>query len=294
MGYLIASTALAYGMKVYAIDPHKGHEKGLYALIQPLTETELVEAINPFDTPAFLKSLSATLDRRLRGDESSARGILLVIDELARMAKMDCFEALVTFLERCTEETRKANITFIGGSPKWTARHFKGRADIRGCMNSALIHKCKPSQADLLLEDSKEKKLVEHLQRPGDAILVTDFAGTRQVSMPFCSRQDMETVAKMIGDRRESLALESGGLNQVNQTENQADSERQPKIRQIEKATGIPYSALQRYFAKGTPLQEAYKVRYEEYLLKQQHVESALKSIESEDESALNQTKVIQ
>ena len=61
-----------------------------------------------------------------------------VIDELARIAKLDIFDEILGFIERCTEETRKANITFFGGSPKWTARHFKGRADIRGCMNSML------------------------------------------------------------------------------------------------------------------------------------------------------------
>ena len=99
--------------------------------------------------------------RRLAGEEPSEPGILLVIDQMARLAKMECFETLMTFLERCTEETRKANMTFIGGSTKWNARHFKGRADIRGCMNSALVHRCKPSQADLLLEDSRDRKLMQ-------------------------------------------------------------------------------------------------------------------------------------
>ncbi len=40
-----------------------------------------------------------------------------MIDELARLAKMECFEELLNLLERCTEETRKANITFFGSSP---------------------------------------------------------------------------------------------------------------------------------------------------------------------------------
>jgi hypothetical protein len=146
----------------------------------------------------LIQQLHQTLDRRLNGQEPSEPGILLVIDELARLARMDYFDELVTLLERCTQETRKANITFIGGSHKWTARHFKGRADIRGCMNSMLIHKTKPSQADLLLEDAQDKKLVKHLQQPGDAILVTDYAPPVVVTMPFCSRPDMEIVAEMV------------------------------------------------------------------------------------------------
>jgi hypothetical protein len=144
------------------------------------------------------------LDRRLTGEEANEPGILLVIDELARLAKMDCFDVLVAFLERCTEETRKANITFIGGSHKWTARHFKGRADIRGCMNSMLIHKTKPSQADLLLEDAHDKNLVKHIHRPGEAILVTDYASPVLVAMPFCTRKDMETVAGIVNTEVQS------------------------------------------------------------------------------------------
>lgn len=209
MGYLIASTLLAYGARIFVIDPHKGHDEGLYALIKPLEKTGLVNIINPFDTPQLIGNLNATLDRRLTGDESSSQAILLVIDELARLAETDSFDALVKLLDRCTQETRKANITFIGGSQKWTARHFKGRADIRACMNSALVHKTKPSQADLLLEDSQEKKLVKQLQQPGDAILVTDFADARLVRMPFCSRSDMEMIAEMVGNHKEVITISS-------------------------------------------------------------------------------------
>jgi len=202
MGYLVAASVLAAGVQVYVVDPHKHHPESLATLLQPLERTGQVTLVNPFDTPALLADLNHTLDRRLAGEEASEPGILLVIDELARLAKMDCFTVLVAFLERCTEETRKANMTFIGGSPKWTARHFKGRADIRGCMNSMLIHKTKPSQAELLLEDAHEKHLVKQLLRPGDAILATDYAAPTVVSIPLCTRHDMETVAELISATR--------------------------------------------------------------------------------------------
>lgn len=197
-GYLIACAALACGARVFVCDPHANHDESLYALIQPLEETPLVTVINPFDLPALVRQLNNTLDRRLAGEERSDPPILFVIDELARVAKMDVFDTLLTFIERCTEETRKANITFFGGSPKWTARYFGGRADIRGCMNSMLIHKTKPSQADLLLEDSQDKKLVRELHKPGDAILVTDYGDPHVVSMPLAERDDMQLVADLI------------------------------------------------------------------------------------------------
>jgi hypothetical protein len=203
-GYLVASSVLTAGVRAYIVDPHRQHPESLSRLIAPLEHTGQVTIINPFDTPALIDDLNHTLDRRLAGEEVNASGILLVIDELARLAKMACFDTLMAFLERCTEETRKANITFIGGSHKWTARHFKGRADIRGCMNSMLIHKTKPSQADLLLEDAHDKHLVKQLHHPGEAILVTDYDTPTVVSIPFCNRKDMETVADMISNMKAS------------------------------------------------------------------------------------------
>lgn len=201
MAYLVASSVLAYGIHAYIVDPHRNHQDSLSSLLTPLEQTGNVTIINPFDTPDLLMDLQRRLGRRLSGQEATIPGILLVIDELARLAKTEYFNLLITMLERCTEETRKANMTFIGGSPKWTARHFKGRADIRGCMNSMLIHKTKPSQADLLLEDAHDKHLVKHLHQPGEAILVTDYSSPVVVSVPFCTRQDMETVADLISNK---------------------------------------------------------------------------------------------
>lgn len=204
--YLIGTAMLAYRVKVFVVDPHKHHPEGLYATIKPLERTGLLTVINPFDTPALLQTLTSHLDRRLSGQESSAQGILLVIDELARLAKIECFDVLVKFLERCTEETRKANITFIGCSTKWSARHFKGRADIRGCMNSALVHNSKPSQAELLLEDKHDRQLMREVTQEGQAILTTDNAATKLVQMPLCTRQDMERIAQILGANRETAA----------------------------------------------------------------------------------------
>lgn len=201
-GYIVASSVLAYGVRAYIVDPHKHHPESLSSLLKPLEETGHVMVINPFDTPALIEELNTILDRRLRGEGPGEPGILLVIDEMARLAKMECFDILIKFLERCTEETRKANITFIGGSNKWTARHFKGRADIRGCMNSMLVHKMKPSQADLLLEDAQDKHLVKQLHHPGEAILATDFDMPTLVTMPVCTRDDMDVVANLMSTAR--------------------------------------------------------------------------------------------
>jgi hypothetical protein len=198
--------------------------------------------INPFDTPALLEELNHILDRRLSGEIPSQQAILLVIDEMARLAKMECFDTLVTFLERCTEETRKANITFIGGSHKWTARHFKGRADIRACMNSMLIHKTKPSQADLLLEDAQDKHLVKHIQHPGEAILVTDYDVPNLVSIPFCGPQDMQAVATMLNQNTAKATPSTGSSSPEPEHVPGAAQENQQEQKRVETTQQRPQS----------------------------------------------------
>jgi hypothetical protein len=75
-------------------------------------------------------------------------------------------------------------------------------------MNALLIHKTKPSQAELLLEDAHDKNLVKHLQRPGDAVLATDYDAPVVVSMPLCTRRDVETVADLLRTRKDSAFQE--------------------------------------------------------------------------------------
>lgn len=250
--YLIAASVLAERARVYVIDPHKHHPQSLSSLIAPLEATGWVSLINPFHTPTLIRNLHRTLDRRLAGKESSDLPILLVIDELARFAKMECFEELLSFLERCTEETRKANITFFGSSPKWTARYFRGRADIRGCMNSMLIHKTKPSQADLLLEDAHDKQLVKHLEHPGEAILTTDYAPPMIVSIPFCTRQDMQTIATTIKEEQnmpKAQSSERSDSQQSPQFEKLVEEEYSPTVRNAP----IPFEEIRMKSARTGP-----------------------------------------
>ena len=72
-----------------------------------------------------------------------------------------------------------------------------------------LIHKTKPSQADLLLEDTHDKHLVKQLYQPGDAILVTDYTTPALVSIPLCTRKDMQTVATMLKTTEEKVTTTS-------------------------------------------------------------------------------------
>ena len=176
MAYLTACSLIQESNSVaYVIDPHNNHKEGLGNILKPLENTGRLIIVKGFEVGETINNLNKILDDRLTGKASSKARILLVVDELARLSGLDCFNTLMDFIERCTNEIRKANILFIAGSTKWTARHFKGRADIRGTMPSSLVHHTKVSQAKLILEDMDKdtKALLRQVERPGTALLST-------------------------------------------------------------------------------------------------------------------------
>lgn len=195
--YLMGSAVYAYGAEGYLLDPHRHHKESLTSRLRPLIQGGFVKAINPFYLRKTLEELDERVTRRLNGQEPCYSTLVVMIDELSRVVKTadDVLKLLISFLERCTEETRKANVLFCGISPKWTARHFGGRADIRGCLNSMLVHKMKPSQAKLLLEEPEEKALLKEIQKPGEGVLVTDYSGPVKVAIPYCTDRDFEYLA---------------------------------------------------------------------------------------------------
>lgn len=205
--YLVASILYQYpAAEVFVIDPHRDHPKGLTAIVAPLTASDRLHLIHPVETCHILTELFHVMDDRLAGTEPSEPPIFLVVDELPRLAKSlsnEHFDLFIKFLEAATEETRKTNITFIGAGTKWDARNFKNRKDIRAGMPSLLVHKCKPSQADLLLEDSQEKKLVKALKAPGECLLATSHDADPQiVRMPLITAQDIQQLVTLVANGR--------------------------------------------------------------------------------------------
>ena len=219
--YLVTCGLLQFpSASAIIIDPHGQHDEGLASLLRPLAG-ERLRIVNPFEIGETMDSLTAQLDARLTGRESSAAPVILVIDELAQIGRADVFKTKVfPFLERCTEETRKANMMFLGCSTKWNAKHFCGCADFRAAIPSLLIHKMKPSQADLLLEGAKERNLVKQISKPGQALLATSHDADPQiVTMPLITRQDIAEVKEQVNgrsiDRAEVKPVDlskSGGL----------------------------------------------------------------------------------
>jgi len=202
MAYTVACLMIQQPSAViYVIDPHAGNKQGLGYILKPLEKTGRLKIVELFEVEGFIEGLDAILGGRLDGSDKTENQIVLVIDEMARLSRLKCFETLLKFIERCTEEIRKARILFIGCSQKWTARHFGGRADIRGCIPSFLVHHTKPSQLKLLLEDAgkEERELLRRVERPGTALLQTSSSSDPSlIHVPLITHADIMQVADFL------------------------------------------------------------------------------------------------
>jgi hypothetical protein len=239
MAYLTACTLIQCpGSRAIVIDPHSNHDEGLGSILRPLEGIGLAEIIRGAAISAAITRLDKILDDRLEGRESSKNRIVLVIDEMARLSKLPCFDTLMAFIERCTNEIRKANILFIGGSTKWTARHFKGRADIRGVMPSSLVHATKISQAELIIEDmgKEEKALLKQVEKPGTALLQTSSQRDPSlVRMPLITLADILHVA-------ENLREASGGMCQSEKNLHVDDIHKKQTLHVVSQPVSLPVS----------------------------------------------------
>lgn len=239
MAYLTACTLIQCpGSRAIIIDPHSNHDEGLGSILRPLEGIGRAEIIRGASISAAITRLDKILDDRLEGRESSKNRIILVIDEMARLSKLPCFDTLMAFIERCTNEIRKANILFIGGSTKWTARHFKNRADIRGVMPSSLVHATKISQAELIIEDmgKEEKALLKQVEKPGTALLQTSSQRDPSlVRMPLITPADILHVA-------ENLREANGGNLSSEQILHVDDSHKKQTLHVVSQPVSLPVS----------------------------------------------------
>jgi len=201
--YIASSLLLQYPDSVgYVVDPHKNHHEGLGYILKPLEATGRLMIINPFDLPHLMRALNAVLDARLSGLIPSEPLVFVLFDEMNRIGKSASFsDYVVPFAERCTEETRKANVVAFFGCHKWQAKFFKNSAAFRQSIQSYLVHKSKPSQADFLMENASasERKLIKELKNPGDALLATSCdMDPSKVSMPLITEHDILATAETL------------------------------------------------------------------------------------------------
>lgn len=198
VAYWTGSMVVNASAEAFIIDPHKQHPESLHSKMMSFIEKGLVTSVNPFEVGDALKDFDQRITNRLSGLESSDRPLVIVFDELAKLSKTDAiFDDLMLLLSRATEETRKTNVLVIGASPKWTARHFNGRADIRDGINTKCLFRMNKGAAELLCEDRDEQKLLKHVTQPGQFLFIPEESNSRILSIPFLTEGALEHMATL-------------------------------------------------------------------------------------------------
>lgn len=201
MLFLIGSALIAMPVKFLGIDPHYPHPKSLGAKTKPLWESGLMTmATFKDDMLKVLAEVERTIDRRLKTLESDAVPVVLVIDELAFLSKTPLGAMIAHTMERISTEGRKCQVYMLASSQTWLAARTGDSSVVRDTLTSAYVHRIKPKQANLLLQDRDEaEKVKKYVKQAGEALLCPVGSDSVVVRIPYTTEADLRRVVEQVG-----------------------------------------------------------------------------------------------
>ncbi|MCP4405765.1 MAG: hypothetical protein GY801_51770 [bacterium] len=198
--FLIGSGLVANSVRYLGIDPHYPHPKSLGFKTKPLWDAGLMRmATYKDDMLAVLNEVEKTIDNRLQQHDTDSTPVVLVIDELAFLAKTSIGGKVAHTMERISTEGRKCAVYLLASSQTWLVARTGDSSVVRDTLTSAFVHRIKPKQANLLLQDKAEaEKVRKYVKQAGEVLLCPVSDDSVICKMPFTTESDMEFVAKML------------------------------------------------------------------------------------------------
>ena len=197
--FLIGSGLLCHQAKVYEIDPHFPHPKSLGAKTRPLWESGLIKKATWKDEILdVVQEVEMILERRLKQEDTDETPVLLIIDEIAMLSRTSFFTPIAHCMERIAQEGRKCHIFEMLSSQVWLAEIIGKNSALRDSLTSAYVHKIKPKQANLLLQNKDATDLVKQIRKPGKVVFCPVFDPPTLCDIPLTTEEDMQTVARML------------------------------------------------------------------------------------------------
>lgn len=198
--YLIGSGIVADRVRFYGIDPHYPHPKSLGYKTRPLWENGLMQiATNMIAMQETLDEIEATIDNRLQQKDTDETPVVLVIDELAFLNKTSIGKPLAHVMERISTEGRKCAVYMLASSQTWLVTRTGESSVVRDTLTSAYVHRIKPKQANLLLQDKDTSQMVkDYVKKPGECLLYPVNDDPAICTMPYTTEEDMVRVANMV------------------------------------------------------------------------------------------------
>jgi hypothetical protein len=199
--YLIACGLISEYIRFIAIDPHFPHPKSLGAKTRPLWENGFMAlASSDEEITQALQEVETTIFERIRQIDTTTHPVVLVIDEVAFLSKSQTVGRAVTHtMERVSTEGRKCDVYMLASSQTWLAARTGGNSAVRDTLTSAYVHRIKPKQANLLLQDKAEAEMVrQYVKRAGDVLLCSVHDDPVVAQMPYTTEEDIKLVANMV------------------------------------------------------------------------------------------------
>lgn len=232
--FLIGSGLIAEKIRFIGIDPHYPHPKSLGYKTRPIWEAGLMKmATFKDDMLAVLNQVEGIIDHRLRQIDTDTTPVVLVIDELAFLAKTSIGSAIAYTMERISTEGRKCAVYMLASSQTWLVARTGDSSVVRDTLTSAFVHRIKPKQANLLLQDKEEaEKVKKYIKQAGDVLLCPVNDESVVCKMPFTTETDMQTVVNL-------LKSEVIDISECQLQEGQSSSlPIPPEMRQIPESSG--------------------------------------------------------
>lgn len=197
--YLIGSGIISCSVQFIALDPHYPHPKSLGFKTKPLWENNIMRiATTKDDMLIALGDVEQTIDRRLQQLDTETTPVVLVIDELVFLAKTSIGGNIARTMERISTEGRKCAVYLLASSQTWLAARTGESSVVRDTLTSAYVHRIKPKQANLLLQDKEEVQKVKKLKDVGEVLLCPVNDDSIVCRIPYTTQQDMACVSALV------------------------------------------------------------------------------------------------
>jgi hypothetical protein len=198
--YLMASGLIAEGIRFYGIDPHYPHPKSFGFKSKVLWEAGAVTMATNLDQGREVcLHIGAIIDQRLTQQDTTTTPVVLVIDELAFLMKTTLAADLARTMTRVSTEGRKCAVYMLASSQTWLVDSTGGTSVVRDTLTSAYIHRIKPRQAQLILQDRDETaKVKKYVKHAGQVLLCSVQHESAIAQIPYITEHDLQRVAAMV------------------------------------------------------------------------------------------------
>lgn len=150
------------------------------------------------DMLGVLAEVEQTIDNRLKQVDTDTTPVVLVIDELAFLSKTSIGSQVAHTMERISTEGRKCAVYMLASSQTWLAARTGDSSVVRDTLTSAYVHRIKPKQANLLLQDKEEAdKVKKYIKQAGEVLFCPVNDDSTVCRMPYTTENDMKVVAQM-------------------------------------------------------------------------------------------------